>query len=305
MIVKTILRFLFRDIYMKVLALVIAILIYFNAVMERTQVMTLKIPIVLTNLAEGQVVADKNTDKAILMIQGKGKDFIGLHPDRLQFKLDLANSKLGVKKVKLFPEELGLPTTLTLKTIDPEYIELTIDRLSKKPVEIAIPVKNKLDKGYALVNIAPKTDVSLIGPKDDINFISMVNAESLDLSDLKESKDLKLKIIPPEGVNFSVEPNSVEVSVQIEKETARIFLGISLDIEGLKGKLISLKPDEAQIAVAGPESKLKALKPYEIKAKLDLANYGPGSYQVRAEITLPPEISLVKCEPAFFQVKIR
>ena len=305
MIVKTILRFLFKDIYIKILALVIAILIYFNAVMERAQVMTLKIPIVATNLAEGQVIADKNTDKAILTIQGKGKDFIGLHPDQLQFKLDLANSKLGVKKVKLFPEELGLPTTLTLKAIDPEYVELTIDRLSKKPVEISIPLKNKLDKGYALVNIATKSDISLIGPKEDINFISMVNAESLDLSDVKESKDIKLKIIPPEGENFRVEPNSVEVSIQIEKETARIFLGISLDIEGLKGRLISLEPDEAQIAVAGPESKLKALRPYGIKAKLDLANYGPGTHQVRAEITLPPGISLVKCEPPFFQVKIR
>jgi hypothetical protein len=303
--VKTILRFLFRDIYIKILALVIAILIYFNAVMERAQIMTLKIPIIVTNLAEGQVIADKNTDKAILTIQGKGKDFIGLHSDRLQFKLDLANSKLGVKKVKLFPEELGLPANLTLKTIDPEYVELTIDRLSKKPVEIAIPIKNKLDKGLALVNIAPQTDVSLIGPKDDINFISMVNAESLDLSNLKESKDIKLKIIPPGGENFSVEPNSVEVSVQIEKETARIFLGIPIAIEGLKGRLTNLEPNEAQIAVAGPESKLKALRPYEIKAKLDLADYGPGSHQVRAEIILPPGISLVKCEPAFFQVKIR
>lgn len=303
--VKTILRFLFRDIYIKILALVIAILIYFNAVMERAQIMTLKIPIIVTNLAEGQVIADKNTDKAILTIQGKGKDFIGLHSDRLQFKLDLANSKLGVKKVKLFPEELGLPANLTLKTIDPEYVELTIDRLSKKPVEIAIPIKNKLDKGLALVNIAPRTDVSLIGPKDDINFISMVNAESLDLSNLKESKDIKLKIIPPEGENFSVEPNSVEVSVQIEKETARIFLGIPIAIGGLKGRLTNLEPNEAQIAVAGPESKLKALRPSEIKAKLNLADYGSGTHQVRAEISLPPGIALVKCEPAFFQVTIR
>jgi YbbR-like protein len=305
MIVITILKFLFRDIYIKILALIIAILIYFNAVMERTQVMTLKIPIVAANLAEGQVIADQNTNKAILTIQGKGKDFIGLHPGRLQFKLDLANSKLGVKKIKLFPEELGLPTNVTLKTIDPEYVELTIDRLSEKPVEITIPVKNKLDKGLALLNIAPKTDVQLIGPKDDINFISAVNAESLDLSEVKESKDLKLRIIPPEGENFKVEPNSIEVSVQIEKETARIFLGIPLALAGLKGRLTNLEPDEAQIAVAGPETKVKALKAYEVKAKLNLADYGPGWHQVRAEITLPPGISLVKCEPAFFQVKIQ
>lgn len=299
------LRLVFRDIYIKILALVIAIFIYFNATMERTQVMVLKIPIAITNLAEGQVVADKNTDKAILTIQGKGKDFIGLHPDRLQFKLDLANSKLGIKKVKLFPEELGLPPTLALKAIDPEYIELTIDRLSKKPVEVSIPLKDKIEKGNAIVSITPQTNVSLVGPKEDINFISAVNTESLDLSTFKESKNIKLKIFPPEGENFRVEPNSVEVTVQIEKETARIFLGIPLDIEGPTDRLVRLEPTEAQIAVSGPESKLKTLRPRQIIAKLNIANLNPGNNQVRAEITLPPGISLIKCEPAFFQVKIR
>jgi len=303
--VQGLLKFIFQDIYIKILALLIAIFIYINAVMERTITMNFKVPIFLTNLAEGQVVADKNTDKAILTIQGKGKDFIGFNPRRLQFKLDLANSKIGVRRLKLFPEELGLPPALTLKSIDPEYVEVTIDRLSKKPVEVVIPVKDKLEKGLALLNITPQSDVSLIGPREDLNFISMVTTESLSLANLRASTNLKLKIIPPEGENFRVEPNSVEVAVQIEKETARIFLGIPIEIEGLKGRLTKLEPEEAQIAVAGPESKLKTLRPDRIKAKLNLANLNPGKHQVRAEITLPPGISLVKCEPAFFQVTIR
>ncbi|MEO0115118.1 MAG: CdaR family protein [candidate division WOR-3 bacterium] len=302
---KGFLQLIFKDLYLKILALIIAILIYFNAVMERTVTMTLKIPIVTINLAEGQVVADKNTDRALLTIQGKGKDFIGLNPKRYQFQLDLSNTKIGVRKIKLIPEELGLPPALNLKSIDPEYVELTIDRLSKKPVTVSIPFKGNLDKGLALVNITPKSDISLIGPKEDITFISVLNTESLNLAEVKESKDVKLKVIPPTGENFRVEPDSVEVSIQIEKETARIFLGIPLAIEGLQGRLVELKPAEAQIAVAGPESKLKNLKPWEIKAKLNLAGLTAGTHQVRAEITLPTGISLVKCEPAFFQVKIR
>lgn len=298
-------KLIFQDIYIKILALIIAIFIYINAVMERTMTMTFKIPISVTNLAEGQVVADKNTERAILTVQGKGKDFIGLNPRRLQFQLDLANSKIGARRMKLFPEELGLPQTLTLKSIDPEYVELTIDRLSKKPVEVVIPVKDKPEKGFALVNIVPKSNVSLIGPKEDLNFIPMVSTETLIIANLKESTNLKLKIIPPEGDNFRVEPSSVEVAIQIEKETARIFLGIPLMIEGLRGRLTKLEPKEAQIAVSGPESQLKTLKPAMIKAKLNLQNLNPGTHQVRAEITLPPGISLVKCEPPFFQVTIR
>lgn len=303
--VINLLKLIFKDIAIKILALLIAVLIYFNAVMERATTLTLRIPIVMVNLAEGQVVVDKNADKALLTLEGKGKDFIGLHPNRLQFKLDLANAKIGIKKIKLFPEELGLPQALTVKTIDPEYVELAIDRLSKKPVAVSIPLKNKLEKGYALVEINPKTNVSLIGPREDINLISIVSTESLNLNTIKESMNIKLKIVPPEGENFKVEPDSVEVTIQIEKESARIFLGVPLAIENLKGRLVSLEPDEAQIAVAGPASKLKALRPNAIKAKLNLAGYGPGIHQVRAEITLPAGISLVKCEPAFFQVKIR
>ncbi len=273
--------------------------------MERSQTMSLKIPVIFRDLADQQVIADKNTDRAILTIEGKGKDFIGLHPKRLKFNLDLSNSKPGAKKIKLFPEELGLPPTITLKNIDPEYVELTIDRLSKKPIQVTIPYKGKLEKGYALVNITPKTEAFLIGPKEELSFISIINTESLNLANLKKSIELKLKIIPPESENFSVEPESLEIAIQIEKETARIFLAIPLEIKGSMAKLLNIRPNEAQIAVSGPESKLKILKPSEIIAKLNIENLTSGIHEIRAEITLPPGINLVKCEPAFFQVKIR
>jgi YbbR domain-containing protein len=303
--VKSVLDFFFKDIYIKILAFVLAILIYFNAVMERNVTMTFRIPIIIDNLTETQVISEKTSDNAVLTVQGKGKDFIGLHPERLQFKLDLANAKLGMRRIKLIPEDLGLPTTLSLKSVDPDYVELTIDRLSKRSVEVSIPLKDKPEKGYSLINVVPKTSVALIGPKEDINFISVVSTESLSLANLKETKDLKLKIIPPEGDNFNIEPNSVEVNIQIETESARIFLGIPLEIKGSTSNLISVVPKEAQIAVSGPESKLKVIKPNEINAILNIANLTSGTHQVRATITLPLGISLVKCEPAFFQVKIQ
>ena len=298
-------NFLLRDIYLKILALAIAILIYINAVLERTHSMSLKIPITFTNLAEGQVISEKSVDKAILLIEGKGKDFIGLYPKRLAFKINLEKTKLGNQKIKLFPEELGLPSTVSLKTIDPENVELTIDRLSKKSVEVSIPLKGKLEKGYTLVNIVPKTDVYLTGPRSDLNFISVVNTESLDIEEIMESKDIKLKVILPEGDNFSLESDSIEVSIRVEKESARIFLAVPLQIVGIKSRTVTVEPREAQIAVAGAESKLETMKPESIIARINITDLLAGTHQVRAEITLPPGISLVKCEPAFFRVKIQ
>jgi YbbR domain-containing protein len=68
---------------------------------------------------------------------------------------------------------------------------------------------------------------------------------------------------------------------------------------------VEIDPVEAQIAVAGPASKIGSLKQSDITAQIRVSGLGPGDYQLAAEISLPPAFHMVKCEPQLFDVTVK
>jgi YbbR domain-containing protein len=93
--------------------------------------------------------------------------------------------------------------------------------------------------------------------------------------------------------------------VTIEKEGARIFLAIPVRVETQTERKVTVEPKQAQIAVAGPSSRLDQLKPADITARIKVADLEPGQHRLAAEIVLPPGFQLVRCEPSLFDVTVR
>jgi hypothetical protein len=69
---------------------------------------------------------------------------------------------------------------------------------------------------------------------------------------------------------------------------------------------VAVRPALAQIAVSGPADQVKSLTLQDISASIKVADtMTRGKRQMPCEITLPPSITLVKCEPALFEVDIK
>jgi YbbR domain-containing protein len=147
--------------------------------------------------------------------------------------------------------------------------------------------------------------VKLSGTEEDLKVASAATTETLDLAGVTTPGRRRLKVVAPEGGRYSVEPESVDVVIGLEKEGARIFLGLPVRSVGAGAQRVEIDPTEAQIAVAGPESRIGSLKQSDIAAQVRVSGLGPGDYQLAAEITLPPGFHLVKCEPQLFDVIVK
>ena len=289
---------------LEILALVIAVLLWFNAVLDRSYVTSITVPVLLDRIETKKVISEFETRAAIVTLEGKGKDLLGLRLSRPRFRLTVPEGRAGIHQLKLAAADLRIPAKLDIRSINPEAVELRLNEVGTRRVGVKVPVRGTPAKGLTITDIKPVSQVELVGPKDDVRLHATVFTESLDLKRVTGDDTLRLRVIPPEGDNFSTEPETVGVVVAVDKEEARIFLGIPIGLIAPESVRASVKPAEAQIAVAGPESRLGRLQPVDIKARIKLSGIEPGQHRLAAEIALPPEFHLIKCEPALFEVTV-
>ena len=304
--IRRILRIFFGNIPFKIFAIVLALSVWILAVLIRPQTVNITVPIKLTNLPQDLVVTKINTDKVNVILQGHGTDFVKFLLRPPLYNLDLALAKPGTYRVKFAPDELAVSAPVLLKSINPEYSEVTIERLDSKPVTILIPRRIEPHKGIYITNVTTQDMVILSGPESEMQFIKEITTESLFVSDysaLQTSR--KLRVVLPDTKYYQVKPDSITVIASIEKEATKILAEIPVNIIPSAQYQSTVKPKTATITLRGAKSKIDSLQSLNIKLNINVLKLNVGEYKIPAEISLPKGIILVRCEPQFFEVKIR
>jgi hypothetical protein len=299
------LRFVTRDVSLKVVALFIAGFFWVIAVLDRTYDVRVVVPIAMAKSDARQVIPDIDAKSTVVTLEGKGRDLLGVKARQLAFRLEIPDGKVGTRQLQLSPAALKLPPEVRVRTLDPDNVELKLSAAASRMVPVQVPTKGQPASGTALSVNEPPAQVRLSATDEDLKVASAVTTETLDLATVTEPGRRRLKVVPPEDGRYSVQPESVDVIIGLEKEGARIFLGLPVTPAGADARRVEIDPTEAQIAVAGPASRIASLKQSDITAQIRVSGLAPGEYQLAAEITLPPGFHMVKCEPQLFDVIVK
>jgi len=299
------LRSLTRDIALKVVALFIAGFFWAIAVLDRTYDVRVVVPVAAAKSDMRRVIPDIDVKNAVVTLEGKGRDLLGVKSGQLAFRLEIPDGKVGTRQLQLSPAALKLPPDVRVRALDPDNVELKLSAATSRMVGVQVPTRGRPASGTALSVNEPPAQVKLSGTDEDVKLAATVTTETLDLATVTEPGHRRLKVVPPEGDRCSVEPESVDVVIALEKEAARIFLGLPVKVVAPDRRRVEIDPAEAQIAVAGPASRIGSLKQSDITAQIKVSGLAPGDYELAAEISLPPEFHLVKCEPQLFDVTVK
>jgi hypothetical protein len=299
------LRFVTHDVSLKVVALFIAGFFWVIAVLDRTYDVRVVVPIAMAKSDARQVIPDIDAKSTVVTLEGKGRDLLGVKSRQLAFRLEVPDGKVGTRQIQLSPAALKLPPDVRVRALDPDNVELKLSAAASRMVQVQVPTKGQPASGTALSVNEPPAQVRLSATDEDLKVASAVTTETLDLATVTEPGRRRLKVVPPEDGRYAVQPESVDVVIGLEKEGARIFLGLPVTPAGTDAQRVEIDPTEAQIAVAGPASRIASLKQSDITAQIRVSGLAPGEYQLAAEITLPPGFHMVKCEPQLFDVIVK
>ncbi|MCS7258260.1 MAG: CdaR family protein [candidate division WOR-3 bacterium] len=301
-----IIKLFFADFGAKLLALVLAIFIWFLAVLFRTSKVNVNIPLEFSNVPQELIITEYSPKQVVAEIEGKGSDLVKLALSKPIYKLNLNNLRYGRNFYRINFADVTISSGIIVKSFYPETIFVKSDFRARKPISVFVPYKTEIPQDIYISEVEILDNVILEGPESQIFQITELATESLEVTN-SESLQIqkKLRILLPNEQLFRVKPESVLVKIRLEKEATKTFDSLKLQVMFPQKVVVKFKPQLATIMVSGPESKIANLKPEDIIIRLNLSGFKVGNYKLPAEIILPPQVYLKKCEPKIFEVEIK
>ncbi|TVY03332.1 CdaR family protein [Cohnella terricola] len=218
--------------------------------------------------------------KVNLTVKGTKSDLKTAQAKDYRLKVDLRTVGEGQHTLPLVED---LPRGITLVSMTPAFVVVSIESLQTKEFELNIQTKGNPAKGYKIGTpiIKPGNRVHVTLPKSQMSDVASVGA-TITIDGQKEtikSKSVKLAAYDKDGnviEGAAIEPAVVEVEVPITNPFKIVPLQFKLIGQMQAGlSVASFKPDIEQVTVYGPQDALDKIDFIEVDVPIgDVKNSG-------------------------------
>jgi len=301
----------FKNPRILLLSVFFAIILWIYLNLSYTYSIEVQVPLEV-NYSKSEAVADQLPSNLDVTVNGKGWDLLNIVLfKKLQYKLDLSKFKSESKIVtnQSIPERINLPSNITITKIEPEELDINIDRYSEKYVRLKSNLVIKTKDNYKLVGsikLSPDS-VKIIGANSVLNKIKFVPTELKVIEDVNSNMSGLINVKDTLGNLIRIEPRSIKYSFNVELSADKNFEDIEIAVNNIPdNKEVLLIPPKAEISLKGGVEQLSKINPSEIKLYIDFSKLEDDTlgYFV-PEIQLPVEANVVNITPQKFQYIIK
>jgi YbbR domain-containing protein len=245
-------------------------------------------------------------DSVRVRVTGPRRILSHLEPSRLPVTLDLSDAQVGLSSYQLNEKMIHLPPGLTATVLPPDTIQFKFELIVTKGVEVKPRIKGSLEPGYAMesLEVTPNR-IEIVGAQSELQGISQVQTEAIDLTARRESFEKKVKVAV-ERPHARPAPGQEEVKVRVaiaEKSVQRLLKQVSLKVENAR-ETVRLEPPRVDIVLEGPAGKIDALATDQIVASVVLPEQGPAPESLPVTIWLPVDGIRAIASPEQVGVKV-
>lgn len=207
--------FFTQNLGFKVIALMLALLLWYDVTTDQTTVVEYPVPVTITVEGSDVIVTNDVPREVDVSFSGSGKDLFRLSKDVLAIQKSVEGGESDTTTVVLELQDVQRPGDLNVTPIGiaPSTITVVTDRFVEKTVSLDPVGLPAAQEGYQVVNVEvePRT-VQVRGVTSEVH---PIGALALDLSQLSRdagSFDEKLKIVVPDSLRtVTVTPDSVRI----------------------------------------------------------------------------------------------
>jgi YbbR domain-containing protein len=222
---------------------------------------------------------------------------------KVELPVDIANRTTDFASVftPVALDEGGQP--IAGVTINPASVSASVEITARgKRVAVIAQVEGEPASGFEVVDrlINPNT-VLVDGPPEMLDSLITVNAAVVNISGAEGDVTERVRIVGlPPGISL-LEPQSgqVDVVVQIRQRGVQQPLpSQQVTVVNLgEGLSATVSPNTVSVTVIGNQQELERLSPESLVVQVDAEGLGPGSYNLRPFIIVPPNMEWKTVEP--------
>ena len=284
----------FKNLPLKLIAFVLAVIIWVLVVGEQKSEVRLTVPLELRNLPTDLEIIESRSEVE-MTIRGFSSSIKRLTSRDFDVHIDLSNVVKGSNSFTISPEDIAGPVGSTVIQVSPSTVEVLLDATILKVLPVEPIIRGRPANGYVLGQVVsvPKT-VKVTGAQSVLKNVTKVETEAVILDNSKERLSKKVKIkLPNSSFRIAKEDEIVEVTAEIAPEMiSRFFENIPLLVEEGEERQVSFSPDSVTALINGPKLQLQQLTSEEIPAEIETSSLPEGQSTVQVKFTLPELVSV-------------
>jgi hypothetical protein len=296
---------LFDNLGLKLVALLLAVVVYLNVYTDRPATMTVSFPIQITDLADSLSLSGPAPAAVQAELRGTAKQLIRLRVTEPPVKVSLAGVGVGHFERALGAEDLPIPEGVQLqldRLVSPRTLELEVDRRTTRDVPVAARVDGSPAALWDGTFVLRPTRVMVSGPAAALATLDSVRLVPLSLAGRRDTVTASLA---PQGLPdwCSMDPDHVELSVPLEPGvTRRITVNVQAPGESTAWVF---EPNHVTAIITTPR-RLMDQAFADVQATWQLSGHGLANGERRAAVRplkAPPEGVVVRYEPDSVMVR--
>jgi hypothetical protein len=179
-------RFFFRNLGLKLLALAIALLVWFalsGQRRERISERSYRIPLSLVNVPPQTMVASPLPGGVEVRVRGPFTALRQLQPERLEAVIDLIDGRPGERVHRFAPEDINVPPEVEVLSISPGEVRVVLDHIGERFLPIVPALIGGTAPGAQVVDVNVEPRIArVVGPAAALEKMTGVSTEPISLA---------------------------------------------------------------------------------------------------------------------------
>jgi len=307
-LLDTLKRFFTENKLLKLIALAIAVFMWFSIPTQEERNRTLEnVPLRVVNRHADTIVTNVPLKVVDVRVRGPWSLIADLDSDKIAVVIDATGLIPGNHVIWLGQANVNTPSSVEVLRIDPPNLPLNVEpKLTR-----TVPVRPQLNLDTlppyrtVLESIVTPPTVVITGPASEVKAIEEVLTETIDLSMAGLKRTFPVRLLVP-NQNTVATPANVQVTIRLDNRGEKRLTGLRL-----------LPPDRAMgritqtisVVLAGPQSVLDKIGPSDIIVKFDVVKLPRGEHEVAPSIELPKAyqsaIRITSIQPEKLAIRLR
>jgi len=210
--------FFTRNISLKLLSIVLAIILWYFVMSEKSGETALSISPDFRNIPSSLIIFKNPVESINIRVTGPATLLRGLSPRDIKAVIDLSDAEPGVATFGIQPKNIPVPRGLRITMVSPASITLRFEKLMKKKLLVEALLVGNPSQGYKVTGVwVDPPSVEVVGAENELRGLKKIFTEEIDLSDLKKDSVKKTGLRLGELHIKSVSREEVKVNLKCAK----------------------------------------------------------------------------------------
>ena len=299
----------FRHLGLKLVAVVLATLLWLTVAGEHVVERILRVPVEFRNIPSQLEVVGNPPDSVEVRLRGSSALLSRLQPGDVVAVVDLQQARPGSRLFHIQNEEVRAPYGVAVAQVLPGTLGIELEKSLRRVVPVKPELEGEPAPGFVLgATTAEPATVEIAGPESRVKKLASATTEPVSVTGATDNvRDVVAVGLLDSGVRL-INPLNVTVVVDVmPAPLERELRGVLVRARNLGSGLAApdVRPGSVTVVVRGRREALSSVAAETVDAFVDLAGLGTGRYNLRVQVDPSQHFGVREITPTVVDVTIR